>query len=307
VYEQRNVAYHVHRETAKFSGKVPEILEVIKRDLGNPIEENYEDIEAVFDRTLGTYIKESPGFESKAINSIQVNNPNGTKGPKILSRAEWIQDLERVKEGVKGANLVKKVQMGMIFEFIIKHEELTECFIAGFVHDCTHAYANGHLSCFAGIIERTISTLINCIKGMDEGVFGELNEIIENNIESWSELDKAKQAAYIMKWNEFLLRWSQANSENEVIKGMTAAERSNAAMSDFKREERVPRYVEEHIQAELFPLLTDGIWSDYGFNASTSVGGKRRKTRRNRKTRKHRKTTRHRKTRIHRKKTTRRR
>ena len=40
---------------------------------------------------------------------------------------------------------------------------------------------------------------------------------------------------------------------------------------------------EEHIQAELFPLLTDGIWSDYGFNLSTGVGGKRRKTRRHRK------------------------
>ena len=137
------------------------------------------------------------------------------------------------------------------------------------------------MSCYKGIIERTISTLINCIKGMNEGVFGELNEIIENNIKSWDELDKAKQGAYIQKWNEFLLNWSQTNKENEGIKAMTPGERSEAAMTDFKKEEIVPKYVEDHIRSELFPGLTT-MWDDYGFN-SPSGGRYRKKTRKHKK------------------------
>ena len=275
-----NDAQEVHKEFKKVGEKVPIVLEVIKRDLGNTKE--YSDIETIFE-PLYTYVKTNPAFKSRAINSIQVKNPNGKMGPKILSRAEWISDLDRVKEGVGGSYEDKIVQMGLIFDFIIKHTEITDCFIAGFIHDCTHAYSNGHLSCYMGILERTITTLINCMKGMNEGVFGELHKIIEDNIESWDELDKGTQGAYIITWNEFLIKWSQRNAEVGDIKGMNPAERSEAVMVDFKKEENVPKYVEDHIRAELFPGLTEGVWSDYGFNSPAGVGGRRRKTKRHRK------------------------
>jgi hypothetical protein len=275
-----NNALEVHIAFEKFSAKVPVILDVIKRDLGNPKE--YPDIKAIF-KPLYTYIKTNSAFKSKAINSIRVKKPNGTMGPRMVSRAEWISDLEKVEQGVSGSYQDKKDQMGLIFDFIIKHTEITECFIAGFVHDCTHAYSNGHLSCYKGILERTITTLINCMKGMNEGVFGEINRIIEDNIRSWDELDKATQGVYIMRWNDFLLKWSQTNAEVDDIKRMNPAERNEAVMIDFKREENIPRYVEEHIRAELFPGLTEGVWSDYGFNSPAGLGGRRRKTRRYRK------------------------
>ena len=273
-------AYHVHRESDKFREKIPEILGIINRDLENPDPVKYEDINAVFD-TLARHITERPEFESKAINSIQVNKPDGTKGPKVLSRAEWLIDVGKVKEGVIGSSSDKKIQMGLIFDFIIKHKELTDCFIVGFISDCTNAYANGHISCYAGIIERTISTLINCIKGMNEGIFGELNEIIEGNIKSWAELDKGKQAVYIMAWNQFLIDWSKKNNSVQNIKDMEPRARSDAAMADFKRKEYIPSYVEEHIKSELFEGLND-MWEDYGFN-SQGGGRYRKKTRKYRK------------------------
>jgi len=283
-------AYNVHRESHKFIQKIPEILGIINGDLNNgdlkkPDPVKYEDINAVFD-TLAGHITRSPEFESKAINSIQVNKPDGTKGPKVLSRAEWLIDVEKVKQAVSGSTSDKKTQMGLIFDFIIKYKELTDCFIVGFISDCTNAYANGHISCYAGIIERTISTLINCIKGMNEGIFGKLNEIIEGNIKSWAELDKGKQAVYIMAWNQFLIDWSKKNNSVQNIKDMEPTARSHAAMADFKSEQPIPSYVEEHIKSELFEGLND-MWEDYGFNShdgNSHDGGRYRK-----KTRKYRK------------------
>ena len=270
---------HVHRQAAKFSGKVPAILEVIKRDLGNPSVEMYEDIEAVFDRTLGKYIKESPDFESKAINSIQVNKANGTKGPKILSRDEWIQDLERVKQGVLGANLLKKIQMGMIFDFIIEHKELTECFIAAFVHDCTHAYANGHLSCFPGIMERTVSTLINCMKGMNEGVYGELNKIIEGEKKTWDSLSDTEKEAYKSEWARFYQKWATDNKD--TLKSTPWTARIEALMTAYGA--TVPAHVLEGIKI-LNPSdqIKSALELDYDYEDPVAAGGRRRKSKRTR-------------------------
>jgi hypothetical protein len=119
--------FHVHDETKKFREKVPMILNIIKNDLypdSNPdkeqyINDRYINIKKVFDETLVKYIKENQEFESKAINSIQVNKPNGTRGPKILSRVEWLVDLNRIKQGVSDTYLEQKIQMGMIQVIIL--------------------------------------------------------------------------------------------------------------------------------------------------------------------------------------------
>jgi hypothetical protein len=269
-------AYHVHDETRKFIGKIPRILEVIKRDLANRKE--YNDIDTIFE-PLYTYIKTNSAFESKAVNSIEVKKANKNNpaeyAPKMISRAEWISDLEKVKKGVLGSTLEKKTQMGLIFDFIIKHKKITECFIAGFIHDCTHAYTNGHLSCYMGIIERTVSTLLDCIKGMNEGVFGEINEIIGVG-KTWDSLSEQEKEAYKGEWARFYDSWAKNNKE--LLKSTAWPDRIEALMTAYAA--TVPPYVLEGIK-KLNPSdnIKDALELDYDYVDPVAAGG-RRKTRR---------------------------
>jgi hypothetical protein len=274
---ERVNAFHVHKEFDKFKSKIPSIIKIIKEDIGK--DKKYSDFGGFLDNSIGKYIETSPEFEEKQVNSEEVVNKNKKSyKPKTLKRKQWIADYNKLKGRLVHAEHHHKIQIGNIIDFVSKHH-LKECFISGFLYDCAHAYegnaSHDQMSCHAGIIERSMSTFFNCIKGKDDGVFKKLNDIIDDDVKTWAELDKSKQAAYIKAWNKFLFEWSRNKAENNSVKGMKPEERSDAAMEAFKIEEHVPNYVEEHIRSEIFPGLKNA-WEDYGFNSS---GGGRKKTR----------------------------
>jgi hypothetical protein len=185
-----------------------------------------------------------------------------------------------VKRGVLGANLQKKVQMGMIFDFILKYKEITDCFIAGFIHDCTHAYSGGHLSCFLGIMERTVSTLINCIKGMNDGIFGELNKLMEGEKKTWDSLSDTEKEAYKGEWARFYQKWATDNKD--TLKSTPWPARIEALMTAYGA--TVPAHVLEGIR-KLNPdnQVKDSLELDYDYTDPVAAGGRRKKTRRHRK------------------------
>ncbi len=264
VQAPRGNEYHVHNETNKFREKIPRILELIKRDLGGPKE--YSNIEAIFE-PIYTHIRTNSAFETKKV------------GPNSVLRAQWETDLGKIKDAVSGSVKEKKVQMGLIFDFIIKHTEITECFITGFVYDCSHAYANGHLSCYAGIIERTVSTLLDCIKGTNEGIFGEINEIIELG-KTWRSITEEEREAYKLEWARFYDTW--ATNNKDLLKSTPWPARIEALMTSYG--ETVPPYVLEGIKI-LNPSdqIKSALQLDYDYEDPVAAGGRRKKTRRHRK------------------------
>ena len=128
----------------------------------------------------------------------------------------------------------------------------------------------------------------DCIKGSNEGVFGELNKILQGEIKSWEDLDRATKKAYIENWNTFFQKWTQENLGNPEIQRMKSAQLTQAIVSAYKSrpgEPPVPKVFEEYLSTQFFPSL---VWKDYGFNSDNSAnpqGGRRTryKKKRNRK------------------------
>jgi hypothetical protein len=139
------------------------------------------------------------------------------------------------------------------------------------------------VSCFGGILERAVSTFINCIKGLKKGAFTELSYILEGTSVSWSELDKGTQAEWIRIWNKFLNEWAEDHLKNSNVKKLTPAKRSDKFFKAFIRAESPPPYVEEHFRSKFFEGL-DALWELYGYNAE---GGGARKSRRMKAAKKH--------------------
>jgi hypothetical protein len=286
----------VHRISATFKDKLPLIAVVIREDIGaGPPHASF--IEHL-DATVGKYVSESPLFESK-------KKPNSSE---VRTRELWINDYEKVKARLNTAlisippHLVQL--LGDILEFVFKHG-LEECYVPNYLYDTAHAYEGegraNESSCPTGATERVYTTLFNCIKGMNRGVFGELNRILVGEQgTSWEELDKASKIAYQREFDSFVLEWAQANLENGGVQAMTPVQRNEAVLAAFKAREGappLPPMVEGFIRRDLFRGLTI-LWPDFGFNSENagnaggggggggSQGGRRtrHKKRRNRKT-----------------------
>jgi hypothetical protein len=283
----------VHRVSATFKDKLPLVAVVIREDLGaGPQHPSF--IEHL-DATVGKCVRESPLFESK-------KKPNSSE---VRTREAWLSDYDRVKARLTSALVSMPpdlVQMlGDILDFVFKHG-LEECYVSNFLYDTAHAYEGegraNESSCPAGATERVYTTLFNCIKGMNRGVFGELNRILGGEQPtSWGELDKASQTAYQQEFDRFVLKWAQANLENGEVQNMTPVQRNEAVLAAFKArpdQPPLPPMVEGFIRREFFRGLTIS-WPDYGFNSANAgnagggggaQGGRktRYKKRRNKKT-----------------------
>jgi hypothetical protein len=268
----------IHRQTSKFKSKIPRMLAILKDDLGE--DRLYHNIIEFIDARIGTYLKVSPEFDSKTVNSKVV-----------IPKAVWITDYELVisqlrKDERHVCDNDKNI-LGTIIDFVFKHN-IQECFVSGFIYDNAHAYEatnKSPVSCYAGIIDRCVTTFINCIMGKTGSVFTELNKLLIN-IRSWEDVDKASQATYIKDWNKFVDEWARSNLTNDSIIEMTAPERSEAVLAAYKVEnEAWPGYVEQYIIDNYMKGLND-LWQDYGYNGTkrTKISSNRKST--NRKLRK---------------------
>ena len=283
---------HVHTESHKFADKLPLIASILKEDLGKEIV--YPSFINHIDSTIGKIIRESPLFRKLIFNK------------KPITREMWIDDYNKVKEILSYAEISMSKEtiqfINIIIDFVIKYK-LEECYIPSYVYDTAHAYEGdgreNEISCIPGGSERIYTTFFNCIKGMEEGVFGKINKILEGKITSWAELSKELQISYMSDWNKFVDEWAKNNLNNDEVRNMTPEQRNEAVMSAFKSNSRVklPEFVEDHLRSELFSGLIK-LWSDYGFNSENegSHGGRRkiryRKTIRKRKSMYKRKTIR---------------
>jgi hypothetical protein len=276
----------VHRVAATFRDKLPLIAGIIRTDLGEVGERTqYPSLIAHLDATVGHCISESPIFESK-------NKPNSSEK---RDRSVWKVDYSSVRQALERA-LVSMSEDHVkfsedILDFVFKYT-LEECFVSTFVYDSAHAYEGNaranETSCPGGVAERIYTTLFDCIKGSNEGVFGELNKILQGEIKSWEDLDRATKKAYIENWNTFFQKWTQENLGNPEIQRMKSAQLTQAILSAYKSrpgEPPVPKVFEEYLSTQFFPSL---VWKDYGFNSDNSAnpqGGRRTryKKKRNRK------------------------
>ena len=287
-------SFHVHHEAAKLNKKIPMIIKVIKKHIPS---NDYSDFVNFLDEKVKTYLETSPDFKQKTVNSEHYaeGNASGKRKYKarVLKREDWLQDYNAVKKQlVSSVDHIldeQKERLGSIIDFVFKND-LQECFTMGFIYDNAHAY-NGNSdhrlnpeSCFGGILERAVSTFVNCIKGMTGGPFTELSAILEDTPLSWDELDKSTKAEWIREWNDFLTKWAIENLENPTIKSMPPKLRSQGFLEVFTHTKSPPPYVIEHFKKEFLKGL-DGLWEDYGYNAE---GGSRvRKTRRAKAAKKH--------------------
>ena len=259
----------VHRVAATFRDKLPLIAVLIRNDLGEVPQ--HPSLIAHLDATVGKCIRESAMFESR-------RKPNSRD---ILSRELWINDYERVKGKLTRAissitdDVVKILED--ILDLVFKYK-LEECFVSNFIYDTAHAYeGNGReneSSCPAGAAERVYTTFFDCIKGMNEGVFQDLNKILKGAATSWKELDKAAQVGYQREFDIFVPRWANEHLNNDTVKSMTPEERNEAVLAAFKArpgEPELPPFVEEYIRNEMFRGLTM-LWEDYGFNSEKPGG-----------------------------------
>jgi len=274
----------VHRVSATFKDKLPLVAVVIREYLGEVTK--YDSFIDHLDATIGKYV-DSPVFNSK-------KTPNSGKERK---REEWLNDYKRVKARLTSALLSMSPDLiqllGDILDFVFK-TNLQECYVPNFLYDTAHAYEGegraNESSCPAGATERVYTTLFNCMKGMNTGVFRDLNRIL-GEVTSWEELDKSTQAQYQQEFNTFLLEWAQANLENEEVKKMNAEGRNKAVLVAFKasRQLTLPPFVEGFFRNQ----LSEGskyLWQDYGFNSENrantggSQGGRRTRHKKRRKT-----------------------
>jgi hypothetical protein len=302
--------WQVHREAEKFAHKLPLIAVLIKEDLGATPQ--YSGFIEQLDATIGKCVRDSQLFEARpGPNSTEVKSNNKSKpkvflAPKVRPREDWIHDYERIKAKIPDAlSCIPQDQVSLIdsiLDFVFKYK-LEECFVPTYVYDTAHAYEGnvGHgendSSCAVGATERIYLTLFNCIKGMNEGVFGQLNMVLEGTQpKSWKELDKPTQTAFKDEWNNFFQSWVQSKLQDPSVQSMTSQQRTEAVLSEFKQTRgaaALPPFVEEYIRREYFPYLIDeGGWANVGFTegrlggGGASQGGRRtrHKKRRNRKT-----------------------
>jgi hypothetical protein len=274
----------VHRVSATFKDKLPLVAVVIREYLGEVTK--YNSFIEHLDATIGNYV-DSPVFNSK-------KTPNSGKERK---RGEWLTDYKRVRARLTSALVSMSPDLiqllGDILDFVFK-TNLQECYVPNFIYDTAHAYEGegraNESSCSAGATERVYTTLFNCMKGMNTGVFRDLNRIL-GEVSSWEELDKSTQAQYQQDFNRFLLQWAHANLENEEVKKMKAEERNEAVLVAFKasRQLALPPFVEGFFRTQ----LSEGskyLWQDYGFNSENSPntggsqGGRRTRHKKRRKT-----------------------
>jgi ankyrin repeat protein len=268
--------FHVHNQSKKYKDKLELIASILKEDLGK--ENTYPSFAEHFDDTIGKIIKESPLFNSKS-------RPNNKK-PR--NRNEWIKDYDTVKDLLSNIHTCfsnKTMQLlNYVIDIVLKYK-LEECYIPIYISDTAHAYEgnSGHTeeSCIPGAVERIYTTFFNCIKGMDKGIFGKINRILElENATSWDELSKESKGKYIEEWNNFVNEWATEKKNNELVRKMTPEQRSENVMSAFKSKYKssgveLPVFVEDHIRNEFFEGLI-GLWQDYGFNSEKSTSGGKR-------------------------------
>ena len=262
----------VHRVSAEFKEKLPLVAVAIRNDLSKARGDLSEDpqypsfIEHL-DATIGNCVRNSSLFESKM-------KPNSKQ---VRSRQEWLSDYDRVKARLTSALISMPPDLiqllGDILDFVFKHL-LEECYVSNFLYDTAHAYEGegreNESSCPAGATERVYTTLFNCIKGKNDGVFGELNRILEGEQATlWKQLDKATQIAYGKEFDNFVMEWAQDNKDNDEVKKMTGAQRNEAVLAAFKARPDhppLPPMVEGFIRDERFKGLTF-LWPDIGFNS----------------------------------------
>jgi hypothetical protein len=254
----------IHKETSRFKSKIPRMLAILKDDLGDDLggDRRYDNIIDFINASIGRYLEVSPEFDNKTVNSKVV-----------IPKAVWITDYELVisqlRKNERHICDNDKNILGTIIDFVFKHN-IQECFVSGFIYDNAHAYEATNktpVSCYSGIIDRCVTTFINCIMGKTGSVFAELNKLLIN-IRSWEDLDKGSQGTYIQDWNKFVDEWARSNLTNESIIEMTASERSDAVLEAYKVEnEAWPAYVEQYIKDTYIKGLDD-VWQDYGYNGT---------------------------------------
>lgn len=300
----------VHNEAKKFADIIPLIAALIKEDLGATPQ--YPGFVEHFDATIGKCVRESqlfearPGPNSTAVKSNNKSKPKVFLAPKVRHREEWIRDYERIKDKMGLAvSCISPVQASLIdniLDFVFKYK-LEECFVPTFLYDAAHAYEGnrGHSanesSCAVGAAERIYLTLFNCIKGMNEGVFGKLNKILDAvQATTWDELDQAVKDSFKNEYTNFVDTWAQSKMNDSQVKSMTHQQRNEAVLAAFKQARGVaalPPFVEGFLRRDYFPYYIEDGWLNLGFEDGPGLGGggssqggrrTRHKKRRNKKT-----------------------
>lgn len=282
---------HVHIESAKYLKFIPGIVSIIQKEIGV---KDYSDIMTHIDSTIGNFLRTDEEYLKYKFNSG------------IQTRDKWIADytrvIDRLSTNIAHATKEQKDMMGYIIDCVFKYD-LQSCFCRGYIYDTAHAYDGDEVheeygstvSCWAGSVERVLTTFINCIKGVNEPVIVKINDLIEEKktegVTSWKDLDKPTQVSYIKDWNNFFEEWVKSNVSNNSVKRLNSNSKKVSIMTAFKASRgnsQLPSYVEDYIKNE---LLREIAWEDYGFNSENggqggAEGGRRRKTRHKRKTRK---------------------
>jgi hypothetical protein len=281
---------HVHDQARKYRKFIPGILSIIQSDIGV---KDYSDIISHIKKTVGKFLRTDEEYLKYKFNSG------------IQTRDQWLADyskvIQRLSSNIAHATKEQKDMMGYIIDCVFKYD-LQSCFCRGFIYDTAHAYDGNAqheeygstVSCWAGSVERVLTTFINCIKGVNEPVIVKINNLIEekkDEVKSWEQLDKSTQVSYIRDWNNFFEKWVTSKVSNNSVKRLNSNSKKVSIMAAFKASRgnsQLPSYVEDYIKNE---LLREIVWDDYGFNSENggqggAEGGRRRRTRHKRNKRK---------------------